>query len=505
VTVLRSGAATDAGLVRHTNQDQLLVTDTLVAVADGMGGHAGGEVASRVAIIALQKEFLARPLPHRSEDLIAAVERANATVFEYAQAEPSLRGMGTTLTAAALVVTDGEERIAIANVGDSRTYVFSQGDLTQLTEDHSVAEELGRQGQIAPEEVDTQPPRHILTRAMGIYPEVDTDLWEVLPFTGDRLVLCSDGLVREVSDQQIAAVLRRLADPTEAATDLVARARAAGGSDNITVVVVNIVDDDDRSLTASRAIDATGEGGPVPSPPGAADHGTGAGPGGGPEPVPPPPGAASHGATGTGEPVPPPARVRGGRGGDAVMFPIPTPVTAEAITPLPRRPRRVTVRLIGFLLLIGLVFAGGAIAVVTYARDTYFVRLGPPGSGPPSPLEEPGARPLLIYKGRPGGLLWFKPTLAQRTQVLSTQVLPARLPDLQKGRQQPSLAAARAYVANLLQEAANAAPASPGFSTASVPPSPTTNPSTLTTPSTPSTLKSPSTLKNPSTPTTTGP
>ena len=447
MTVLRSGTATDAGLVRHNNQDRSLVTDPLVAVADGMGGHAGGEVASQLAVTALQEAFLAGPEPHTSQDLIAAVARANETVFERAQADPSLRGMGTTLTAAALVVSDGEERIAIANVGDSRTYVFSQGEMTQLTEDHSVAEELVRQGQIRPEEVDTHPQRHILTRAIGIYPGVDTDLWEVLPFAGDRLVLCSDGLVREVTDEQIAAVLRRLADPTEAATELVARARAAGGSDNITVVVVNIVDDDDRALTASRAIDATGvssTGAAGPTTSAGATGPTGSTSTGATGPT----GSTSTGATGSGStgdrgpergalPLPPGAT--DGRGEEAVAISAYAPAAGEPVPPLPRRPRRVTVRLIGFVLVIVLVFAGGAIAVVTYARDSYYVGLGSPG-----PAQPPAsARPLVIYKGRPGGLLWFKPTLAQRTQVLSTQVLPSRLPDLQKGRQEPNLAAAR--------------------------------------------------------------
>jgi len=450
VTVLRSGAATDAGLIRHNNQDQLLVADTLVAVADGMGGHAAGEVASQLAVTALRDAFAARPEPRTSEDLIAAVDRANEKVFEQAQADPSFRGMGTTLTAAALVLAEDEERIAIANVGDSRTYVYSHGELTQLTEDHSVAEELLRQGQIAPEEVDTHPQRHILTRAIGIYPTVEADLWEVLPFSGDRLVLCSDGLVREVTDEQIAAVLRRLADPTEAAVDLVARARAAGGSDNITVVVVNIVveDGEERALAASRAIDAATPGGPSHPPERQAE----------PEP------RSSTGAT-------------DGRGGEAAAVSAYAPTPAAALAPPPRRPRRVTLRLVGFVALIALVFAGGAVAVVTYARDSYFVTLGPAESGPTTSVAEPGARPLLIYKGRPGGLLWFKPTLAQRTQVLSTQVLPARLPDLQKGRQEPSLAAARAYVANLLQEAAGAAPPSPAYPSGSqAPPSTTTRP-----------------------------
>jgi protein phosphatase len=141
------------------------------------------------------------------------------------------------------------------------------------------------------------------------------------------------------------------------------------------------------------------------------------------------------------------------------------PPALESIVPLPARPRRFTLRLVAFVLLIVPVFGGGAVAVVTYARDSYFVALGAPGAAPPSQVAGASARPLLIYKGRPGGLLWFKPTLAQRTQVLSTQVLPARLPDLQKGRQEPSLAAARTYVANLVQEAAGAASANPGSPT----------------------------------------
>jgi protein phosphatase len=337
--------------------------------------------------------------------------------------------MGTTLTAAALVVDDGDERIAIANVGDSRAYVFTQGDLTQLTEDHSVPEELVRQGQLEPDEVDSHPQRHILTRAMGILPEVDVDLWEVLPYAGDRLLLCSDGLVREVTDDQIAAVLRRLADPGQAAQELVAKARANGGSDNITVVVIDVVDDDGRSLAASDAL--------------AGDHASEAGNV-----------ADEHEAT----------------------FPA-TGAESEAIVGTPPRRRRVTFRSVLFVILLLAVLAGGAVAVVVYARDTYYVTLGAPGSGPQSLLETPGARPLIIYQGRPGGLLWFHPTLVDKTGVLSTQVLPARLPDLAKGQVEPSLGAARTYVANLLQEAARSAPPNPAFTT----PSSTTPSSTTST------------------------
>ncbi|GAC1311849.1 MAG: hypothetical protein NVSMB12_00810 [Acidimicrobiales bacterium] len=406
MTVLRWGSATDTGLVRRNNQDNLLVTESLFAVADGMGGHVGGEVASKIAVDALGSAFDGSA-PRTGEDLAVAVRAANQAVFERAQADPELRGMGTTMTAAALVTVDGEERLAIANVGDSRAYVFAHGDLTQLTEDHSVAEELVRQGQLDPTEVDTHPQRHILTRAMGIQPQVEVDLWEVLPYTGDRVLLCSDGLVREVSDDQIAAVLRRLADPTEAAQELVAKARAGGGSDNITVVIVDVVDDDDRSLKASTALEGD---------PGLVSAAVEADPGAE---------APGDGAAGT--------------------FPD-APVT-------PKR-RRVTLRVVVFVLLLGAVLGGAAVAVVTYARASYYVGLGPAGAVPASPLNNGSAQPLEIFQGRPGGVLFFKPSLAERTAVLSNQVLPVHLPDLQRGKIEPSLGAARQYVQNLFDEAA---------------------------------------------------
>ena len=405
VTGLRWGSATDTGLVRRNNQDNLLATGSLFAVADGMGGHVGGEVASKVAVEALGATFDTSE-PRTGEDLASAVRAANQAVFERSQADAELRGMGTTMTAAALVITDGEERLAIANVGDSRAYVFTHGDLTQLTEDHSVAEELVRQGQLDPAEVDTHPQRHILTRAMGIQPHVEVDLWEVLPFNGDRVLLCSDGLVREVTDDQIAAVLRRLADPTEAAQELVARARAGGGSDNITVVIVDVVDDGGQSLAASAAI--AGE---------------------------------APGLDSTATETPPEAAATGG--GEPGTFP-----TAKR--------RRVTLRVVLFIILLGLVIGGAGVAIVTYARDSYYVTLGPPGAAPTSPVSTPSAQPLEIFQGRPGGVLFLKPTLAEKTSVLSTQVLPVHLPDLQKGQVEPSLSAARRYVQNLFDEAARA-------------------------------------------------
>jgi serine/threonine protein phosphatase PrpC len=411
VTSLRAGAATDTGLIRRNNQDSVLVTDTVFAVADGMGGHVAGEVASKVAVDALRAELGTHP-DATPDDLLAAVHAANDAVYAQSQDDANLRGMGTTLTVAALVEADGEDRIAIANVGDSRAYVFAEGDLTQLTEDHSVAEELVRRGELEPEEVDTHPQRHILTRAMGIQPEVDVDLWEVLPYHGDRILLCSDGLVREVTDDQIAAVLRRLADPTEAAQELVARARANGGSDNISVVVIDVADDGGVALAASEALE--------------------------------PAGVESHAAEKVADADP------------ALSSPL-APVTPISL-PAPPRRRRLTLRVLVFVVVLLLLLGGAAFAVDAYANDVYYVTLsstttnaGIVGTG----------QQLLIYRGRPGGLLWFHPKLVLTTGVLSTEVLPSRIPALQSGKQEPSLQAAQTYVQNLKQEAAKAAPVNP--------------------------------------------
>src|SRR5437016_9083658 len=251
MTALRFGSSTDAGRVRGNNEDNLVVAEPLFAVADGMGGHRGGEVASLTAIESLRVAF---DDDHSAEGLTEAVREANRAVWEKAQDDADLRGMGTTLTAVALVEVDGEQRLVVVNVGDSRAYLLQQGELSRLTEDHSLVEDLVREGQLSADEAAIHPQRHILTRVLGMGPDVEPDMWQILPYEGDRLLLCSDGLTNEVTDSEIASVLRRLADPTDAARELVRLARAHGGSDNITVVVIDVVDDDDRSLVASQAV-----------------------------------------------------------------------------------------------------------------------------------------------------------------------------------------------------------------------------------------------------------
>jgi protein phosphatase len=209
----------------------------LFAVADGMGGHRAGEVASATAIDALKRAYLG------GQRLDAAVGAANAAVFAKAAEDAALRGMGTTLTA--LVVLRADEsnvaRFALINVGDSRTYLLRNGVLHRATVDHSYVQELVNTGHISEDEARTHPRRNIVTRALGIEPTVRVDTWLVPMVHGDRFILCSDGLVDEVHDDDIEAIAVAAADPQQAADQLVAKANANGGRDNVTVVVVDVL------------------------------------------------------------------------------------------------------------------------------------------------------------------------------------------------------------------------------------------------------------------------
>jgi len=251
MTTLRSGAATDLGRVREINEDRFLHHDEVVfAVADGVGGHQAGEVASQTAVDTLRDTFTEQT----ADGLVGAIHRANRQVWQLAQESPDRRGMGTTLVALAVVAEDGIEQLAVANVGDSRAYLYSATDLIQLTRDHSLVEEMVREGRLSAEEALVHPQRSIITRALGMEAAIEVDLWLLLPSGGDRLLLCSDGLTNELSDSRIAATLRRIAEPQEAADELVRQARAQGGGDNITAVVVDVVDDDARSEKASEVM-----------------------------------------------------------------------------------------------------------------------------------------------------------------------------------------------------------------------------------------------------------
>ena len=227
------GSCTDVGRMRDHNEDSLFVAPPLFVVADGMGGHAAGEVASELAIQTISDLAPAYP---NGPMLGMAVETANQAVYNAAQENERRSGMGTTVTAA--MVSGG--RLVIAQVGDSRAYLLSGGRLQQLTRDHSLMAEMIEAGQITPEEARVHPKRNFITRALGTAPTVRPDLYELNVGAGDRLLLCSDGLSGMIDDEAIAKILSAYSDPQVCADQLVAAANEAGGHDNITAVVVDV-------------------------------------------------------------------------------------------------------------------------------------------------------------------------------------------------------------------------------------------------------------------------
>lgn len=239
--LLRWGAATDVGRVREANEDALLAESMVFAVADGMGGHQAGEVASAMAADVL-RERLVTGTPS-VDVLVAAVVEANAAIFQTARRNSAQMGMGTTLTALAVVPSlDGEPaHLALANVGDSRTYLLRNGALHRTTIDHSYVQELLATGHITEDEARHHPRRNIVTRALGIEPSVRVDSWRLPLVQGDRFVLCSDGLVDEIDDESIRAIAVAHPHPQTVAEQLVAAAVANGGRDNVTVVVVDVL------------------------------------------------------------------------------------------------------------------------------------------------------------------------------------------------------------------------------------------------------------------------
>ena len=227
------GSRTDIGCLRDHNEDSLIVAPPLFAVADGMGGHAAGEVASEIAVDVLAERAPQHP---DGEQLGRAVEDANRAVMQAAREGRGREGMGTTMTAGML---EGE-RLVIAQVGDSRAYLLHQGALQQLTRDHSLMADMIEAGQLTPEEARTHPNRSVITRALGSDEHLRPDIYEINVETGDRLLVCSDGLSTMLRDADIERTLCRVQDPQRCATQLVNEAIAAGGHDNVTVIVADV-------------------------------------------------------------------------------------------------------------------------------------------------------------------------------------------------------------------------------------------------------------------------
>jgi len=372
-----SGASTDTGQVRDGNEDSYLVDRRLdlFAVADGMGGHRAGEIASATALDGL------RLAVDEGTPVADAVGRANTAVWDKAAGDTELAGMGTTLTAA--IFDDGT--LTIAHVGDSRAYLLRGDRLERLTTDHSLVEELIRDGRLTEEQAAVHPQRSIITRALGVDSSVEVDVYSLVLQGGDRVILCSDGLTSMVRPAAIGEILREHADPTAAANALVDAANAAGGEDNITVVVLD---------AQAEAKD------PLPSSVAAAIR---------PRPA--------------GTPAPPVEVVEPTAVGvvttttsmDAAPSPSPSPSpAAEATAPPrdtarfrePRRARRgwrATGRVLAFVVPILVIVGVGIAAIGWYARNSYFVAFD--------------RGKVVVYQGRPGGVLLWDPTVVERTTL----------------------------------------------------------------------------------------
>ena len=226
-------ALSDIGRVRTHNEDSVLAQPPLFVVADGLGGHEAGEVASSIAIQTVRDHAPRRP---DAKALARAVKAANREVIRSAREGYGRAGMGTTMTAA---IVEGTQ-IAIAHIGDSRAYLLRSGQLEQITGDHSMVADMIRRGQLTDAEARYHPNRSVITRALGTDPAVVADTYELTAGPGDRLLLCSDGLTGMLEDAMIAETLATYADPAAAAKALVDAANDAGGHDNISVVIVDI-------------------------------------------------------------------------------------------------------------------------------------------------------------------------------------------------------------------------------------------------------------------------
>lgn len=235
MTTLLWGAATDVGRTRKGNEDSYFAGERVFAVADGLGGHRAGEVASAIVVDLIAHVEQA---PDPAAALEQAILEANDTIFERAQGDPQTSGMATTVTAVAF-----NGNVAhLAHVGDSRCYLLRDGALRQMSRDHTLVARLVEEGSLTSEAAETHPQRSVLTRAVGSEPAVAVDGDDVPLLSGDRLMLCSDGLSSVVSEDAIAGVLESVTDPQHACAQLVDQANSLGGPDNITVLIVDVQD-----------------------------------------------------------------------------------------------------------------------------------------------------------------------------------------------------------------------------------------------------------------------
>ena len=388
---------TDVGCVREHNEDSLAVRSPLFAVADGMGGHEAGEVASAIAV-----ETMLGLVPDSPDGdaLAQAVVAANRAVLRGAEDGTGRPGMGTTMTAALVY---GEQAI-IAQVGDSRAYLLHGGALKRITRDHSLVADLIEQGRLTEEEARYHPQRSVITRALGSDPEMEPDIYELKVEPGDKLMLCSDGLSSMITDDSIAAIMVTNPDPNECCNALVDEAIAAGGLDNVTVIVIDPWGEpkpaesapEGDAMPASKATAA-----PVPEP----------------KPVPEP---APEPAQSSAPAKEPPAK--------------PHPSNATAALKQSRKERSKSRRApiiwaIVFVLIIGLACGG----FYYYAQNSYYL------------IAQDGY--VCVYRGLPGEFAGISASwLEQTTDIPTSKLAPTTASRLEKGISVDSLDAANQLV-----------------------------------------------------------
>jgi serine/threonine protein phosphatase PrpC len=374
---------TDTGRQRRDNEDNAFARAPLFVIADGMGGAQAGEVASKIAVEAFQAELPDAGSPE--ERLADRAQDANRKIYEISRAEHERAGMGTTLTA--VYVDDAD--LAVAHVGDSRAYLFRHGELGRLTQDHTLVEELVRRGKLTEEQAAEHPQRSIITRALGVDPEVEVDTRTYAGRAGDVVLLCSDGLTSMISEEEIVSILNGEDDLDRAAERLIAAANEAGGRDNITVILFRL-----EEVGGPAGSDQPTEVGLTPA---ASSPGTGAGPA-----------SDSPG----GEPAP-----EGVRASSAILTPPrtqpPPGVGSKASVPLartqgrkesrqarrgrgPRRFARTVAALLTVLIVLALIGAGGYLA----SRQLFFVGTNTQGL-------------VTIYRGLPYDLPFGVPLYEQ--------------------------------------------------------------------------------------------
>jgi len=359
------GEDSNVGRVRQVNQDRALATTQLAAVADGMGGHLGGEVAAEIAIRTLEQQITSPSL----DALVAGVVSANTRIHERSAQDENLHGMGTTVCAIAPIGdAPGGPQIALVNVGDSRVYRLEERGLVQLTEDHSLVAEMVRQGRLSPEEAIDHPQRNILTRALGTDTQVEVDSWFYPAAVGERYLLCSDGLFNEVTSSGMAEALSTTPDPNEAARKLVSMANANGGRDNITCVVADVVEDHAGSPPGGTAVRS----------------------------------GARRTLTDTRDVAVAERRdARRSRQSE----PAPGPGPGMGTGPDEPRARRFTWGVVMFSLALLTVVGIAGLAVVKFSDTGFFVDTDPTGEQ------------VVIYQGRRDGFLWFEPDVVDETDV----------------------------------------------------------------------------------------